>query len=340
MKKLRNILLIATGGTIACKRTPDGLTPTLTSQELLSYVPESEKFCRISTLNLMNIDSTNMNSSHWLKIAASIQENYDKYDGFVISHGTDTLAYTAAALSYLVQDSVKPIVLTGAQKPINMDTTDARTNLLDSLRLASDKRAHNVLIMFDGKVICGTRGKKQRTHSFNAFSSINFPYIATIYDGNPIFYIDDKKQIQNPVRFYTKLDNRVALLKLIPSIDSDIIKYLATKYDALILEAFGVGGIPQYEGNDFKEALKAWTSQGKTIILTTQVPLEGSNMTVYEVGKNVKRDFEIIEAYDMTLEATVTKLMWILGQTSSPAEIRNLFYKTINRDILYSPLQN
>ncbi len=332
----KHILLIATGGTIACKKSDNGLTPLLTSDELLSYVPQVNEFCQVTTIQLMNIDSTNMQASHWLKIAGCIQKNYESYDGFVITHGTDTMAYTAAALSYLIQNARKPIVITGAQRPIDMDNTDARINIMDSLRFASDDRAHGINIVFDGKVICGTRGKKERTHSYNAFSSINFPYIASVQDDRCLFYIDDKDHVSRRLRFYDEMDCNIALLKLIPSMSASLLDYMAEKYDAVIIEAFGVGGLPDYEDGDFNKALSHWTSLGKTIVMTTQVPREGSNMTVYEVGRGIKKDFGIIEAYDMTLEATVTKLMWILGQTKNPDEIRNLFYTTINRDILWS----
>ncbi len=336
MSPLKRILLLATGGTIACKRTDGGLTPVITSQELLSYVPAARQFCKVHTVQLMNIDSTNMQAEHWLLIAAAVEKNYDSYDGFVITHGTDTMAYTGAALSYLVQNSLKPIVITGAQKPIDMDVTDARTNLLDSLRVASDGRAYGVNIVFDGKLIAGTRGKKERTHSYNAFSSINFPYLASVQDDRCIFYIDDKNQQTESVRFYHTLDERVTLLKLIPSMDASVLDYMAERYDAVIIESFGVGGLPSYRSGDFYNAIARWTELGKTVVVTTQVPREGSNMTVYEVGRGIKKDFGLLEAYDMTLEATVTKLMWILGQTGDAAEIHRLFYTTINRDILWS----
>ena len=128
---MKQILLIATGGTIASRRGDSGLKPALTSQELLSYVPDAAGFCRTDTLQLFNIDSTNMQPHHWLEIAEAIQKHYGQYDGFVVCHGTDTMAYTAAALSYLIQNSPKPIVVTGSQKPIDMEITDAKTNLLD-----------------------------------------------------------------------------------------------------------------------------------------------------------------------------------------------------------------
>ena len=167
---MKRILVIGTGGTIACKRDDDGLKPVMSSEELLSFVPDTKTFCHADTLQVLNIDSTNMQPAHWLMIAQSVKEHYDQYDGFVICHGTDTMAYTAAALSYLIQDSPKPIVITGAQKPIDMENTDARTNLSDSLLFASCKKAHGVNLVFDGKVIAGTRGKKERTKSYNAFS--------------------------------------------------------------------------------------------------------------------------------------------------------------------------
>ena len=285
---MKRILLLGTGGTIACKRTESGLKPVITSEEILSYVPDSRTFCQIDSIQLLNIDSTNMEPSHWLSMAGAIEEHYEDYDGFVITHGTDTLAYTAAALSYLIQNSPKPIVITGAQKPIDMENTDARTNLADSLRFAACDRAHNVNIVFDGKVIAGTRGKKERTKSYNAFSSINFPYIAIIQEEHILFYLDDKDRDQAPVRFYRNLNPNIGLLKLIPSMDASILDHMAGHCDAVIIESFGVGGLPTYEKGDYHGVISKWTGRGKTVIMTTQVTNEGSNMSVYEVGKNIK----------------------------------------------------
>lgn len=334
--KKKKILMLATGGTIASKRSDSGLKPLLTSEELLSFVPDVKEFCQVDTLQILNIDSTNMQPHHWLIIAEAIEKNYDHYHGFVVCHGTDTMAYTAAALSYLIQNSSKPIVITGAQKPIDLEITDARTNLSDSLRFASCEKAYGVSIVFDGKVIAGTRGKKERTKSYNAFSSINFPYIATIQDGHIIFYLDDKHHITEPVHFYHELNSRVALLKLIPSMDSGVLDYLGDHYDAIIIESFGVGGIPTYESGDFHKSVERLVKSGKTVVMTTQVTNEGSNMSVYEVGKSIKQEFGLLEAYDMTLEATVTKLMWILGQTKDTETIRKMFCTTVNRDMLFS----
>ncbi len=332
---MKRILLIATGGTIACKRSDQGLKPLMSSQELLSYVPATREFCQADAVQLFNIDSTNLQPKHWLSIASCIEANYEAYDGFVVCHGTDTMAYSAAALSYLIQNSPKPVVITGAQKPIDMESTDARLNLSDSLRFASSDQAHDVNIVFDGKVIAGTRGKKERTKSYNAFSSINFPYIAVIQEEQILFYLEDKALMKNPVKFSHNLDTRVGLLKLIPSMDAKVLDYMAQHYDAVIIESFGVGGLPSYDTCDYRPVVEKWISLGKTVVMTTQVTNEGSNMSVYEVGRSIKYEFGLLESYDMTLEATVTKLMWILGQTRDREMIRSLFYQTINRDILW-----
>ncbi len=148
---MKRILLIATGGTIASKRGGNGLKPLLSSEELLSYVPDVREFCQTDTLQLFNIDSTNIQPRHWLAIAQAVETHYQDYDGFVVCHGTDTMAYSAAALSYLIQNSPKPIVITGSQKPIDLEVTDARTNLSDSLRFASCEKAYGVNLVLTAR---------------------------------------------------------------------------------------------------------------------------------------------------------------------------------------------
>ena len=332
---MKKILFIATGGTIASKKTENGLTPQITPEELLSYIPEVEGLCEITAVNPFNLDSSNVVPENWSTLVKVVKEHYEDYDGFVIAHGTDTMAYTAAALSYMIQNSEKPIVITGAQRPINLDITDAKTNLSDSFYYACDDASQGVQIVFDGKVIAGTRAKKVRTKSYNAFSSINFPYLAVIQDEHILFYIDDKWQDRENVRFYHDLDDRVALLKLIPSMESSILDYMGEHYDAVVIESFGVGGLPSYESGDFYHSIEKMTQAGKIVVMTTQVTQEGSNMSVYEVGQKIKNAFGLIESYDMTLEATVTKLMWILGQTKEPEQVKEMFYQTVGHDILW-----
>lgn len=336
MMNKKKILLLGTGGTIACKQGKDGMVPLMMGEELLAYVPAAKEFCDVDTTQVLNVDSTNMHPKHWRMIAGAIEEQYDHYDGFVVCHGTDTMAYTASALSYLIQNSGKPVIVTGAQRPIDLDVTDARTNLLDSLRYACCNRAHGVNIVFDGKVIAGTRGKKVRSKSYNAFSSINFPYLAVIQDEHILFYIDDKEKDRKEVRFYHELNDKVALLKLIPGLNAGLLDYLIDHFDAVVIESFGVGGLPTYEDSDFYQAIERWVARGKVVVMATQVTQEGSNMSVYEVGRRVKHTFDMIESYDMTPEATITKLMWILGQTKEPDKVRELFYRTVNHDILWS----
>lgn len=330
---MKKILLIATGGTIASKATESGLTPQISSDELLTFVPEVADICQVSALQVCNLDSTNLRYPEWLAIARTVEENYADYDGFVITHGTDTMAYTAAALSYLIQNSRKPIVLTGSQKSIYSRDTDARSNLISAFLYAADPRANGVHIVFDNKVILGTRARKTRTKSYNAFSSIDFPEVARIREGKLYYYIEEKVE-GDPV-FYHKLNPRVFVLKLIPGMDPAIFDYLKHHYDGLIIESFGVGGLPYYDDADFSEAIRSFLDAGKTIVMTTQVPHEGSDMTVYEVGHLVKTRYDLIEAYDMTIESVTTKLMWILALTSNRERIKKLFYRPVQRDVLF-----
>ena len=330
---MKHILLIATGGTIASKKTDNGLIPMITSEEILSYIPDAASICQITAMQLFNIDSTNMTYKHWLKIATCIEEHYRSFDAFVVTHGTDTMAYTAAALSYLIQNSRKPIVLTGSQRSLDVKESDARSNLLNAIQYACDDRACGVHIVFDGKVILGTRAKKTRTKSFNAFNSIDFPEVAVIRDRRLIYYVEETI-VPNSLVFYHTLNPKVFVLRLIPGISSQIFSFLKEHYDAVVIESFGVGGVPCYENANFIDAIADWLSSGKTLIMTTQVPYEGSDMSVYQVGHTIKEQYELMEAYAMTTEAIVTKLMWILGQTQDEDKIRELFYKPVQRDII------
>ncbi len=333
---MKKILMIGTGGTIASKYTDHGLAPWLSPADILSYIPAVKDVCHVDTMQVCNLDSTNVTPEHWTLMVRAVEDNYYKYDGFVICHGTDTLAYTASALSYMIQNSAKPIVITGAQKPINMDVTDAKSNLLDSFIYAADNESQNVNIVFDGKVIVGTRARKERAKSFNAFSSLNYPFPAVIQDGMIVRYLPEVP-IQGDVHFYYNMKESVCTLKLIPGMKPDILSYLFDHYDCVVIESFGVGGIPHSLLEQFYIEMEKWADKGKFVVMTTQVPSEGSHMTVYEVGKRVKQEFKLIEGYDMTFEATITKLMWILGLGLSDYDrIRSKFYTQINHDTLFS----
>ena len=332
---MKRILLIATGGTIASTEDGSGLSPALTGEELAQSVPEVAGLCELDIVQPMNIDSTNMRPSDWMRIRDVIARGYASHDGFVILHGTDTMSYTAAALSYLIQDSPKPIVLTGSQKPMANPFTDAKLNLYQSLLYALDERSHDVSIVFGGVAIAGTRARKQRTMSFNAFISVNYP---------PIAYIRNDRIVRNGLhgvgshgrepRFYDKLDPRVCVLKLTPGVEPGILEALKASYDAVILETFGIGGIPEAgeSGAGWQEAIFGWVDSGRTVVMTTQVPEEGLDLGVYEVGRAYADHPGILRGDDMTTETLVAKTMWALGQSRDAGEVQRLFYRQVNHD--------
>ncbi len=328
------ILFIATGGTIASKKTKKGLTPQIKPKELLGYVPDIENLCEVTSIAPFNLDSSNVTPEHWKLLTSIIEEHYEAFDGFVITHGTDTMAYTAAALSYMVQNSSKPIVITGSQRPINLDITDAKTNLYDSFLYACDAQSQGVQIVFDGKVIAGTRAKKVRSKSYNAFSSIDFPYLAVIQDHRIMRYIP-MIEFDEPVAFFRNMNENVFLLKLIPGIKPHILSFIFEQYDAVIVESFGVGGIPATIRDEFFALCQKHPE--KLIIMATQVAHEGSDMTVYEVGKEMKSSCNFIESYDMTPEAVAAKAMWILANAPElEGSCEKLFYKKINYDTVWN----
>ena len=165
----------------------------------------------------------------------------------------------------------------------------------------------------------------------------NYPPIAVIQDKRIIFYIDDKGRNSKPVSFSDSLGQKVFLYRLIPGSAGNVLDVLMDRYDALIIESFGVGGIPDYGDGSFRQAIRKWTLNGKIVVMATQVPNEGSDMSVYEVGHAVKNEYNIPESYDMTLEAVIAKTMWILGKTQNRNEFKELFYASINHDLLFIP---
>lgn len=333
---MRKILIIATGGTIASVPHDRGLAPALDGEELVRRVPQLADIAEISVVQPMNIDSTNMQPQDWLAIAHVIAGSYDAFDGFVVLHGTDTMAYTAAALSYLLQDSPKPIVLTGSQQPMAAPFTDAKLNLYQSVLFAADPCARDVAVVFNGKAIAGTRAHKQRTMSYNAFTSMNYPTLAYIRAGRVIWsgLMDPTPSDHSAktLKRYTELDSRVIVLKLTPGLKPSIFSLLAHDYDAAIIETFGIGGIPTSDHEAFAHAIFGWVESGHTIVLTTQVPEEGLDLGVYEVGHAYQDHPGILLGGDMTTEALLAKTMWALGQTRDTEELASLFSLPVNHD--------
>ena len=309
------------------------LTKPFEPKELLACVPELADLCEVSAVQVFNLDSTNVGPAQWQSIVRCIKENYDACDGFVIAHGTDTMAYTAAALSYMVQNSAKPVVLTGSQKSIYNRDTDARNNLYRAFVYAVSDGAWGVQLVFDNKVILGTRARKTRTRSFNAFSSIDYPETAVFRDTRLVTFLR-RPTDQPPVRFYERLEPAVFVLRLVPGMRADIIPLLAPHYRALVLESFGVGGLPGGEHGEMFAALRRWCESGRLAVFTTQVPHEGCDLAVYEVGRAVGELPGVLEARDMTPEAVAVKLMWALGQTEDRKKAARLFETPIEYDII------
>jgi L-asparaginase len=357
MTEKPRILIVATGGTIASAEEGNGLTPQLTGEQLTAFVPEIAEIAQVDVVQAMNIDSSNMRPASWQTIGDALLERYEDYDGFVVLHGTDTMAYTAAALSYLIQDSPRPIVLTGSQQPMGNPFTDARLNLYQSVLYAADPLSRDVSVVFGGAVIAGTRARKQRTMSFNAFASVNYPELALIRNNRivrtgmnatagcgcdganaadpsaetvdeAVGNVTGSPALAKAPRVYHELDERVLVLKLTPGISPRVFELLREDYDAIILETFGIGCIP----DSLHDAIFGWVDSGHTLVVTTQVPEEGLDLGVYEVGRAYAEHPGVLKGDDMTSEALVAKTMWALGQTRDAAELRELFYRPVNHD--------
>lgn len=326
---MKKVLLIATGGTIASIEGDEGLVPGLSAEQLLEYFQEDSATADVTCEILMNRDSTNIQPEHWGMIAESIKENYDLYDGFVITHGTDTLAYTSAALSYMLQGLQKPVVITGSQIPISFKQTDAKKNLADSIQFATEEIG-GVFVVFDGRVIIGTRAVKMRTKSYDAFESINHPYVASIKDRNISYYWKPTMKKQE-LNVHTNLSPDVFLLKLFPGTKPDIFDYLKKNYKGIIIESFGNGGLP-FEERNLLPKINEVVESGVSVVITTQCLEEGQDLFLYEVGRKAAQ-YDIILSADMNTEAIVAKLMWILGQTENRETVKELMETSIAGDL-------
>lgn len=330
---MKKILLIATGGTIACSDEGEGLAPRYNIEDLLSRIPEVKQLCYISGKAIMNIDSSNMNPAFWVHIAQTIYDNYNEYDGFVITHGTDTMAYTSSALTYMLRNIGKPVVLTGAQFSIEEFGTDAKQNLYDAIRFTLEDIA-GVFVAFDGKIINGTRAMKVKTKSLDAFESVNYPYIAhikygKIYHDNDIHKKLDSKCYEELI-FDSSLCTDVLVIKLFPGINPKIFDFIKKEYKGVIIESFGIGGIP-FDNFDITSKVKELTDSGVSVVVTTQCLEEGVDLNIYEVGKKLAES-KIIFAKDMNTEAIVAKLMWALGKSQNIDEVKNLIETPVMGD--------
>lgn len=278
---MKNILLIATGGTIACRDSGRGLAPALTGEELLDFLPQISKICRVVVDNPFSVDSTDITTANRVRIAQLIWENYYRYDGFVVAHGTDTLSYTAALLYHMLQNLNKPVILTGSQMPVGVEGSDAERNLLDSFRVASAGYV-GVAAVLHGQIIRGDHVVKVDSQDFNAFRSINAPPAGTI-DENGKVSINVVPMLGGEPRFTDIVESNFVLLKLVPDLDPSIIDFLS-RYKKVILEAYGAGGVPQR----LEKVVQRLILGGTKVYITTQCLQGGADLKTYEVGRRAE----------------------------------------------------
>lgn len=306
------ILLLTTGGTIASVESENGRTPGVSGEGLVQQIEGLEQLCRIEIRQVCNIDSTDLTPKHWTLLVETIRAAYESYDGFVISHGTDTMAYTAAALSVMMQGLDKPVILTGSQLPMEEPGTDAKQNLYDAFLYAVQPEASGVAVVFDGKVIDGLCARKWKTESFDAFISVNRPLLATIENGR----VNTGEQLRlfagktGKPEFYPDMEEDFCALKLTPGISGELVRQILMQAKGVLIEGFGLGGIPAYLEDVFEEVMPLRKEKGYLTVMGTQALLEGTDMGVYEVGFRAKEELGIEESGKLTAEAVTACMMW------------------------------
>jgi len=327
---LKRILILSTGGTIASVKTKEGLTPKLGPEDIFVLAGVDRNLASVEFKEILNIDSSLMQPEDWELIAKEVFASLQKYDGIVVTHGTDTLAYTASMLSFMLKNLKKPVVLTGAMIPAGMQGSDARRNLRDALLFASSDFG-GVFVAFAGKIMRGSRASKVSTVRVDAFDSINYPVVAYISDDGKLSFNVNPTELTGRPELDAKWDSSIFLLKLTPGIDPIIIgKLVEMGYRGLVLECFGSGGLPYRKRDLLKEVEKV--ANTLPIILTTQVPYGIVDLREYEIGVRAMRA-GAISAYDMTREACVTKLMWALGHSSDVEDIRRIVHMNVSGEV-------
>ncbi len=339
---MSQILIIYTGGTIGMMSDPKTkvLRP-INFEQIMENVPELEKLnCKIKVHSFEEIiDSSNMNPAIWSELALLIKENYDSVDGVVILHGSDTMAFTASVLSFMLENLAKPIIFTGSQLPISAIRTDAKENLMTAIEIAKAKkndraRVPEVCIYFDYKLFRGNRAFKYNSSKFEAFRSPNYPILAE--SGVHLkFNINDIRQPADaPFKIHRKLVNDVAVLKLYPGISQKVVEtILGADVRGIVMETFGAGNTTTDKW--FTDLLKNAINSGKVILDISQCKVGTVELGRYETSKELK-DMGITNGYDMTYEAAITKMMFLLGQYEEPLIIKEMLETDLRGELTVS----
>lgn len=328
---MKKICLLATGGTIACVQTDKGFVPGLSGNDLIAAIPQLSDIGEIDVRQIMNIDSSDMQVADWRTIARAVKRASENYDGIVITHGTDTMCYTASALAFMLGNLDVPVILTGAQTPMMEDDSDAPVNLLDACHVAAAGKP-GVSIVFNHKIIHGCRAFKMYSKNADAYVSRNYPYLGRVEGAEVIWEHEAKIQSGAPDLF-TGLSSNVMLLKLMPSSSSSVLDYIAADaYSGVVIEGFGTGGISNLN-RGMADGIRHLTYDlGIPVVMISQCPYDGVNLAVYGIGEQAV-EAGVISGNDMTTEAAVVKLMWALGKTRDMDEIRRLITENICDEI-------
>lgn len=333
---MKKILLIHTGGTFGMMPTEPQrtLAPADIRHVLLKYLPDVETIAHIDFDMPFNIDSANMQPHHWQTLGEIIVQNYDHYHGFVIIHGTDSMVYTASALSFMLKGLDKPVILTGSQRPLAHIRSDARSNLINSLELATYP-IPEVAIFFGTKLLRGNRAIKLSSTHYDAFASPNFPPLAEV--GLDIRLSGEIAKPGIKLMYDDRFDTRVFSFRFYPGLSPDFLEsFLRSSLQAVVVEAMGLGNVA-IEENSLIPWVREMSRSGKLVVVRSQNPYGYVNLNLYECGKQIQ-EAGAVSAQDMTTEATLIKLMYLLAQTAGDIpSIRRLISQPLAGEISAEP---